>query len=208
MKILPLHVPIGAAVVALSTPLAAQNSYPYQQQYPQQYPQTYQQQGYQNYGYQQQYPQTYQQQGYENYGYQQQPYGYPQQGYQNYGYQQGYGQNTVGQIIDQLLGNRYTVSDRAAVSQCASAAMAQAAAQFGANGYNYDRGYGYGNRGFRVRSITGVERRYNGLRVSGVLGSSGGYREQYGYGSGELSFRCNVDYRGQVTNVRIRRAYR
>jgi hypothetical protein len=60
------------------------------------------------------------------YGYQQQvPQPYP--GQPGYGYQQGYAQNPVGQIIDGLLGNRYNVSDRQAVSQCASAAMTQSA---------------------------------------------------------------------------------
>src|SRR5690349_3212596 len=78
------------------------------------------------------------------YGYQQPAYpqAYPQQAYpyaqQAYGYgQQGYAQNPDGQIIDQLLGNRYNVTDRQAVSQCASAAMTQAAAQY--------RGYGHNN---------------------------------------------------------------
>src|SRR3982750_1908747 len=110
------------------------------------------------------------------YGYQQQTYpqqtnpGYSQQAYPGYnqGYgQQGYGQNPVGQIIDQLLGNRYNVTDRQAVSQCASAAMSQASSQYG-NRYNqgygnngYNRGY---NNALRVTSITDVQRRNNGLR--------------------------------------------
>src|SRR6185369_6170831 len=59
------------------------------------------------------------------------PYGYPQQ---------GYGQNPVGQIIDQLLGNRYNVTDRQAVSRCASAAMVQAQNQY--RGYDYSQRYG------------------------------------------------------------------
>ena len=69
----------------------------------------------------------------------------------------------------------------------------------------------------RVTSITDVQRRNNGLRVSGLMSS--GYAGQYGYqnrghaqgyAAGDVSFRCNVDYRGQVTNVRIGRndAYR
>src|ERR1051325_6571790 len=76
------------------------------------------------------------------YGYQQVPQPYPgqpgygyQQPYSGYGYNQGYAQNPVGQIIDSLLGNRYTVTDRQAVSQCASAAMTQANARYG-NGYD------------------------------------------------------------------------
>ena len=179
----------AAAIGALAAPALAQTAYPY--------------------GYQQQYqqvPQPYP--GQPGYGYQQ---GYPNQ---------GYAQSPVGQIIDSLLGNRYNVTDRQAVSQCASAAMTQAAAQYG-NGYN--RGYGNDsyNRGYnpamRVTSITQVQRRNNGLRVSGLMSS--GYANQYGYqnrsngqsyAAGDVSFRCNVDYRGQVTNVRIgrNRAYR
>ena len=174
----------AAAIGAVAAPAAAQ----YQQPYPQQYQQTYPQQ-----------------------------YGQPYQGYgQAYG--QNYAQNPVGAIIDSLLGNRYNVTDRQAVSQCASAAMVQAQAQFGGNG-----GYGYNNRGYagasnlRVTSITDVQRRQNGLRVKGLMssgyGGQNGYQNGYqnrGYGAEQLSFRCNVDYRGAVTNIRIGRssAYR
>jgi hypothetical protein len=145
---------------------------------------------------------------------------YPQQAYPGYaqpgyGYgQQGYAQNPVGQIINSLLGNRYSVTDRQAVSQCASAAMTQAAAQYGGGNYNryggqYGQGYGQpGVSGMRVTSITGVQRRNNGLRVSGVM--TAGYGGQYayqnrGYGTEQVSFRCNVDYRGAVTGIRIGR---
>jgi hypothetical protein len=154
--------------------------------------------------------------GQPGYGY------YPQQGYP----QQGFGYNThdpMGQIIGQLLGNRYNVTDRTAVQQCASAAVQQASAQYrqpygNAYGYNNNQGYGY-QQGYaanmRVTAITNVERRNNGLRVSGLLDSRGGYPphgQAYGYqnngyaATGDLSFRCNVDYRGAVSNVRIRRA--
>ena len=173
----------AAAVGGIAAPLAAQTAYPYAQAYPPQYQQQYPQQGY-----------SYQQ-----------------------GYGQGYAQNPVGQIIDQLLGNRYNVTDRSAVSRCASAAMAQAAAEYRGNGYNQgygqSRGYGYNNAtaAMRVTSITDVQRRNNGLRVSGLMssGHGGQYGSQYGYenrGYGDVSFRCNVDYRGAVTDVRIRRA--
>jgi hypothetical protein len=146
---------------------------------------------------------------------------YPQQTYP--GYQQPYGYNnqgTVGDIIDQLLGNRYNVTDRQAVRQCASAARAQAAAQYGYNGYNqgyggYNQGYNRGYGGVRVTAITSVERRSFGLRVSGLMSSSSGYggygNQGYGYGNrayggSHLSFRCNVDYRGAVTGLRVRPA--
>ena len=183
----------AAAIAALAVPAAAQSSYPYQsfpvQQVPQPYP------GQPGYGYQQAYP------------------GYPQQAY-GYGYsygQQGYAQNPVQQVIDSLLGNRYNVSDRQAVSQCASAAMTQAVAQYGNNRY----GQRYGNNGnngyngaMRVTSITDVQRRYNGLRVFGTMSSGERFSGPYAnraYAASDVTFRCNVDYRGAVTNVRIGR---
>ena len=96
------------------------------------------------------------------------PYPYPQQqpeypqpapsqpGYGNYPPQQGYGQpgygynqqNGLGQIIGQLLGNRYNVDDRSAVERCATAAMAQAAAQY--RPQPYGNAYGY-DPGLRIR---------------------------------------------------------
>jgi hypothetical protein len=181
----------AAAIGALSAPAAAQSSYPYQS-YPVQAPQPYP--------------------GHPGYGYSQQAFpGYTQPGVA-YGYgPQGYAQTPSQQVIDGLLGNRYNVTDRQAVSRCASAAMTQAAAQYG-NGYNrgyrnngYNRGY---NGAMRVTSITDVQRRNNGLRVSGMMSS--GYGGQYGYqnrnyAAGDVSFRCNVDYRGAVTNVRLGR---
>jgi hypothetical protein len=186
----------GAATLAVAVPAAAQTPYPY---YPQQT-----------------YPQG--------------QYAYPQQG-----------QGVIGQMIGQLLGNRYQANDRYAVERCATAAIAQANAQYRrspyAQGYgDPNQGYGYGNQGYnpaasmRVTAITQVERRQGGLRVSGMLDSRGGYQAPYGqppYGNaygyqgqgyqgqgyqgqayaaqGDLTFRCNVDYRGAVTNVRIRR---
>ena len=178
----------SAALGCIAAPAAAQY-YP-QQTYPQQYQHTYPQQ------YQQTYPQQY------------------QQTYPGYGSNQSYGysQNPVTAIIDQLLGNRYNVTDRQAVSQCASAAMAQAQAQYGGGGYNNAYGgqrYGqYGNGGasnMRVTAITEVQRRNNGLRVTGLMSSAyGGQYQNRGYAAQQLSFRCNVDYRGAVTNIRIR----
>lgn len=186
----------AGAVGSLAAPAAAQYAYPYPQTYPQQVPQPYP--GQPGYGYSQ------------GYG---QPYAYGQQ---------GYGGTAIDQIIGQLLGNRYNVSDRAAVSQCANAAMVQAQNRY--RGYNYQQrygspqGYGYPQGiaapSMRVTAITDVQRRSNGLRVSGLMSSGyggyGGYGGQYGYqdrayASGDLSFRCFVDYRGTVTNVRIGR---
>lgn len=156
------------------------------------------------------------------------PYAYPQQTYPQ-------GQDSISQIINQLLGNRYQANDRYAVERCATAAVAQANAQYhpnrygqryGTQGYGYGTpGYGYGNQGYypaqmRVTAITQVQRRGNGLRVSGLIDSNYGaqppYGNAYGYrgqgypnqryaAQGDLSFRCNVDYRGAVRNVRIGR---
>ena len=196
----------AAVIGGVAAPAVAQTPYPYPQQQP--------------------YPQP--APGQPGYGYYPPQQGYGQQGY-GYGYQD---QNGLGAIIGQLLGNRYNVSDRTAVQQCASAAMAQANAQYrpqngygqpygNAYGYNDNRGYGQGyNQGYgmdmRVTAITNVERRQSGLRVSGLIDSRGGsyppYGQAYGYqnqgyaATGDLSFRCNVDYRGAVTNVRVRRA--
>lgn len=146
--------------------------------------------------------------------------GYPQN-YPGYGYSQGYTGNPVTDIIDQLLGNRYSMTDRQAVRTCARAATAQAQSQYGGYGREYRRGYGY-NQGIaapnlRVTSITDVERRWNGLRIRGTLGTGyggqygNGYRypgqgyrgEGYGDSAGDLSFRCTLDNRGQVTDVRL-----
>ena len=151
-------------------------------------------------------------------------YGQPVYGQPGYAQPYGYNNNPVNQIINQLLGNRYNVSDRTAISQCASAAIQQAGVQYqrqpygNAYGYNNNRGYNQGYNGaanMRVTAITDVQRRQNGLRVSGLIDSRGGYApygQAYGYqnqgyaATGDLSFRCNVDYRGTVTNVRINRA--
>ena len=189
--------PLAALIAAgaLAAPAAAQYYPP--QPYPQPYPQTY--------------PPGY----------------YPQQQY-------GYGnQGGIGQIIDQLLGNRYNVNDRGAVARCASAAVQQAQARYAPYGYNqgynqgyggqgyngqgYNQGYAYNQRGYgiRVTAITNVERRSNGLRVRGLLDTGRGYgygNQGYGqgygaqgYATGDLTFRCNVDYRGYVSNVKIER---
>jgi len=163
--------------------------------------------------------------GQPGYGYYPTQPGYGQPGYGQPGYQDP---NGLGTMIGQLLGNRYNVNDRTAVQQCASAAMTQASAQYRPqNGYGqppYGNAYGYNNnRGYqqgyapnmRVTAITNVERRNNGVRVSGLLDSRVGYPpngQAYGYrnqgyaATGDLSFRCNVDYRGAVTNLRVRRA--
>ena len=174
----------ATAAACIAVPAAAQyNPYPNQPTY--NYP-VYPGQPYPNQTYPQQYPG--------------QP--YPGQQYP-YGYNNG---GTVGAIIDQLLGNRYNVTDRQAISRCASAALERALGRY-PNGYA--QAYpGYNHR-MRVTAITDVQRRSNGLRVRGMLG--GGMRYGYGrdpYGSADVSFRCDVDYAGYVRDVRLGEGYR
>lgn len=182
----------GAASIGIAAPAAAQY-YPAPQQ-----------------GYAQPVPQPYP--GQPGYGYQQPGYGYPGQ----------QGQNVVGQIVNQLLGNRYQAADRTAVTQCATVAMTRASAQYRPrNQQNYRQGYGYPgyNPGYhhaanmRVTAITDVRRQGRGLRVSGQMssGMQAGYPpygQAHGYhnqAQGDLNFRCNVAYNGRVTDVRITR---
>ena len=114
------------------------------------------------------------------------------------GYNQGYnsGGGAIGAVINSVLGGgRYGAygqgNDRVAVDQCARAAEARASRDFRSNRYgNYpqsyndprypNQGYGYnGQATARVVGITGVERRSNGLKVSGVIDSGMGYRGAY-----------------------------
>ena len=123
------------------------------------------------------------------------------------GYNQGYNSRggSVGAIIGQILGGgRYGAygqgADRMAVDQCARAAEARMAQTSRAPAYGqYPQGYGnqgyppqaygYNMRQARVIGITGVERRSNSLKVSGVMDSGrsqyrGAYPNQgYNYGA-------------------------
>jgi len=40
---------------------------------------------------------------------------------------------------------------------------------------------------------------------AGQYGNQYGYNQNRNYAAGDLTFRCNVDYRGAVTNVKISR---
>jgi hypothetical protein len=158
-----------AAIAGASAPAAAQNAYPYAQPQPQ--------------------PQAYPQAAN----------GYGQQGYSQYpATQYPTTQSPIAQVINSLLGNRnQSTDDRTAVSQCASAALTQASAQYGVNGYAGSEGYaGYagayrpgatGVPGYpgvatsmRVSAITDVQRRSSGLRVKGLIDSGVDYRGGYG----------------------------
>lgn len=194
----------AAAIAGVATPAAAQTTYPYPQQgYPQQYQQTYPQSGYgQAYG----------------------------QGYA----QNSVGQIIDSLLGNRYQANdRSAVTQCAAVALAQASRQYSGYGQgYGGQGYNqgyagqaYNQGY---NANMRVTAITDVQRRSNGLRVRGLISSgmvygnqgygaqsyNPGYTQGYsgqgyanrGYaGAGDLSFRCNVDYRGVVSNVRIDR---
>jgi hypothetical protein len=116
----------------------------------------------------------------------------------NYGYNNG--GSAIGAVINQVLGGgRYGAygqgNDRVAVDQCARAAEARVSHDYRTTGYG-NRGYDprYGNQAYgyngaasaRVVGITSVERRSNGLKVSGVIDSgmsSRGYGQGYAYGN-------------------------
>lgn len=135
-------------------------------------------------------------------------------------------------------GGGYGMNSQAAIDRCAVAVAQRVNRDFGyrQGAYSPYGGYGgyggyagaYGNYpgGARVLGITSVERRSSGgLRVRGVAtananagyGAYGSYGGYGGYGSyggynqpapAELSFKCNVDYRGYITDIDVdRNAY-
>ena len=146
-------------------------------------------------------------------------------------YYPGYGQpNVVGQVINQVLGGGYGVNSQVAVQRCAAAVEQRinyqynrGYAQGGYGGYGgYNPGYAYQSTA-RVLGVTSVERRSNnGLRVRGVATANayaagygapyGGYQGGYGYNGGyapqqqgELTFKCNIDYRGYISDIDLDR---
>jgi len=124
-------------------------------------------------------------------------------------------------------GSGYGGNSQMAVQQCTAAVQQRLSRSsgYGSNAYGYGGYGGYANNGYgagsgRVLGVTSVERRSNGLRVRGVAtangnsGYGGGYGSYGGYGgyggyapqqTGELTFKCNVDYRGYVSSVDINR---
>lgn len=129
----------------------------------------------------------------------------------------------------------YGASSQAAVQRCAAAVEQRINRDYRQAGYGGYGGYsGYGGYGgyngyaqgnARVLGVTSVERRSsNGLRVRGVATANAyatGYGNQYGGGYGgyggynggyaapqqaaELSFKCNIDYRGYITDIDLDR---
>ena len=137
----------------------------------------------------------------------------------------GSGYGGVGQVIGQILGgNQYGYgynagNDRVMVDRCAAAVQQRIDRDYGYGRYGSPYGYGaYGAYGYgqgqaRVLGITSVERRSNGLRVRGVA-TANAYGAGYGYSpygggyaqpQGELSFKCNIDYRGYIRDIDLDR---
>ena len=113
-------------------------------------------------------------------------------------------QRVIGGVIDALIGNRYNVTERQAVRRCAMAAVDKAERQYRGDFRTQPVAYP-GYRGhIRVSAITDVERRLLVTRVRGLLDTP-----RYGWHNGrrgsELSFRCDVNNHGNVSNVRIDR---
>lgn len=128
------------------------------------------------------------------------------------------GGNVVGQVLGQVLGGGYGgygygygANSQMAVNQCSAAVADRINRQYGA----YNRGYGYGYNGYgaggaRVVAITSVEPRSSGkMRVRGIATTNAygaGYGGYNGYANGgELAFKCNVDYRGYITDIDLDR---
>lgn len=141
----------------------------------------------------------------------------------------GYGYGGIGQVIGQILGGNqygngygygnYASNDRVMVDRCAAAVQQRIDRDYGYARYGSPYGYGgYGAYGYgqgqaRVLGVTSVERRSNGLRVRGVA-TANAYGAGYGnspYGGGyaqpqgELTFKCNIDYRGAIRDIDLDR---
>ena len=111
-------------------------------------------------------------------------------------------ESTIGNIIDGLIGHRYT-NDRQAIRTCGWAAVRKAENDY--RRWFTGRPIAYpGYRGYvRVAAITDVQRRFGGMvRVKGLLDTP---RNGYGHGSrgADLLFRCDVNRRGRIENLRV-----
>ena len=131
------------------------------------------------------------------YGYSQPAYGYSQP---TYGY--GYSQPAYGYGYSQPAYGYGAMNTSAAASQCTAAVNNRLYTRNGLGGILGALIGSYGSSG-RVISVTRVSPNNGYVRVRG-LASSGRY-SGYAYNSADLSFKCDVDYRGYVRNVDINR---
>ena len=153
------------------------------------------------------------------------------------GYYPGYntGTNVIGQVLNTIL-NPYgqqqyaQVSPQMAMSRCATAVHSSLAQRYNAgygSGYGYNQyGYnGYAQSSARVLQVTGVEprssttMRVRGLATSGRMASYNPYAGYAGYGGyggyggyntaagADLTFKCDIDYRGYIRDIDIDRRY-
>jgi hypothetical protein len=127
------------------------------------------------------------------YGYQYPSYGYSQ--YPSYGYStRAYG------YAAPAYGYGYAMNTSAAASQCTAAVQNRLYTRNGVGGILGSLIGAYGTTG-RVLGITRVTPNGSYTRVRG-LASSGRYG---GYNTADLSFKCDVDYRGYVRDLDINR---
>lgn len=145
-----------------------------------------------------------QQQRYQQYG---QPYGQYAQPYGQYG--QPYGQyGQYGQQYGQY--RQYGINPQAAVSQCSAAVQSRLAQQFSA-GYGYNPYGGYSSA--RVVSVSSVQPRSSTtmeVRGFATSGRAAAYNPYGGYNTAaaaDLTFECDVDYRGYISDIDIDRRY-
>ena len=132
--------------------------------------------------------------------------------YPNYG-----GGNVIGQVLGQILNpgygagyGGYGMNSRVMVDRCAAAVTDRVNRRYG--GYAYGGGYGGYNNGYgggaRVVAITSVERRSGSkVRVRGIA-QSAAYAGGYGNVPQEFEFRCNIDYRGYISDIDLDRSRR
>jgi hypothetical protein len=159
------------------------------------------------------------------------PYGYGQ-----YGYSTNIIGQVLQSILNPYgqfgYGGYGAANPQVAVNQCTQAVQQRLSYQFGAGyrgygyggyGYSspYDYGYGNGYSNARILGITRVEQRSaTTLRVRGYASSGMAYNSYspYGYGAygslgygaakpADLSFKCDVDYRGYIRDIDINRRY-
>jgi hypothetical protein len=113
-------------------------------------------------------------------------------------------QGVIDNAINALIGNRYRVSEREAIRTCGWAAVRKAENEY--RRYFTGRPGAYpGYRGYvRIAAITDVQRRTLVTRVRGLLDTA-----RYGYRGGrygaDVSFRCDVNGKGNVSDLRLER---
>ena len=103
-------------------------------------------------------------------------------------------------------GYGYGMNTQAAASQCTNAVQNRLYSRNGLAGILGSLVGAYGTTG-RVLSVTQVRPLSSGaVRVRG-LATSGrtAYGYGYGYGAADLSFKCDVDYRGYIRDIDINR---